>query len=254
MKNILAKRELSKLGQFVDPETLFAFDFDGTLAPLARDPRAAQLRKSTLRLLTRLAQRYPTVVISGRPRADVLARLNGVPVRAVIGNHGLEPSPDAARYHGLVKKWLPQLREALSGIHGLELENKLYSISIHYRRARGRAAARTAIGNAVQALGEEARIVDGKLVVNILPSNAPNKGSALQDIRTAMAAKHTVFVGDDVTDEDVFAANQPQQLLGIRVGRAPASGASHYLAKQADIDHLLKRLLELSAVNDNAGE
>ena len=73
-----------------------------------------------------------------------------MPVRAVIGNHGLEPSPDAARYHGLVKKWLPQLREALSSIHGLELENKLYSISIHYRRARGRAAARTAIGNAVR--------------------------------------------------------------------------------------------------------
>ena len=250
MKNILAKRELSKLGQFVDPDTLIAFDFDGTLAPLARDPRAAQLRKSTLRLLTRVAQRYATVVISGRPRADVLARLNGAPVRVVIGNHGLEPSPDAARYHGLVKKWLPQLRESLSTIHGLELENKLYSVSIHYRRARGRAAARAAIQSAVEALGTEARIVQGKLVVNVLPANAPNKGSTLLDLRAAIHAKHAVFVGDDMTDEDVFTADQPQHLLGIRVGRAPDSGASHYLAKQADIDHLLKRLLELSA-NDN---
>ena len=251
MKNILAKRELSKLGQFVDQETLIAFDFDGTLAPLARDPRAAQVRKSTLRLLTRLAERFPTVVISGRPRADVLARLNGVPVRAVIGNHGLEPSPDAPRYHGLVKKWLPQLREALHPVQGLELENKLYSISIHYRRARGRAAARAAIGQAVQALGSEARIVDGKLVVNVLPADAPNKGSALLDLRAAIQAKHAVFVGDDMTDEDVFGAAQTAQLLGIRVGRASESSASHYLAKQADIDHLLKRLLELSA-NDNA--
>jgi trehalose 6-phosphate phosphatase len=252
VKNILAKRELSKLGQFVDPDTLIAFDFDGTLAPLARDPRAAQLRKSTLRLLTRVAQRYPTVVISGRPRADVLARLNGAPVRAVIGNYGLEPSPDAARYHGLVKKWLPQLRDALASVHGLELENKLYSVSIHYRRARGRAAARAAIESAVQALGTEARIVDSKLVVNVLPSSAPKKGSTLLDLREAIHAKHAVFVGEDMTDEGAAATDQPQHLLGIRVGRAPDSGASHYLAKQADIDHLLKRLLELSPTNDNA--
>jgi trehalose 6-phosphate phosphatase len=143
VKNILAKGERSKLEGFVTKQTLLAFDFDGTLAPIVKDPRAAQLRKRTLRLLTKLAERYPTAVISGRPRADVLARLNGARVQEVIGNHGLEPSPDAPSYHAIVKRWLPNLRESLQDMQGVEIENKLYSLSIHYRLRRARSRAST---------------------------------------------------------------------------------------------------------------
>lgn len=243
MKNILGKRELSKLGEFVTPETLVAFDFDGTLAPLARDPRAAQLRKSTARLLGRIAERYPTAVISGRPRADVLARLSGAKVRAVVGNHGIEPSPDAPRYHALVKEWMPVLRDALKDLQGIELENKLYSLTIHYRRSRTKTRARSIIDEALTKLNE-ARVIEGRLLVNVLPANAPNKSSALTHLQEVLNAEHAVFVGDDLSAEEVFAKKQ-EQVLGIRVGRATGSNASHYLAKQADIDSLLKRLLEL---------
>jgi trehalose 6-phosphate phosphatase len=243
VKNILGKRELSKLGEFVTPDTLVAFDFDGTLAPISRDPRAAQLRKSTARLLGRIAERYPTAVISGRPRADVLARLSGAKVRAVVGNHGIEPSPDAPRYHKLVNEWMPLLRDALKDLQGIELENKLYSLTIHYRRSRAKTRARAVIDQALTQL-REVRIIEGRLLVNVLPLNAPNKGNALGTLRSSFNAEHTVFVGDDVSAEEVF-AGQPEQVLGIRVGRATGSHASHYLAKQADIDSLLKRLLEL---------
>jgi trehalose 6-phosphate phosphatase len=243
VKNILGKRELSKLGEFVTPETLVAFDFDGTLAPLARDPRAAQLRKSTARLLGRIAERYPTAVISGRPRADVLARLSGAKVRAVVGNHGIEPSPDAPRYHAQVKEWMPQLREALQGLQGVELENKLYSLTIHYRRSRAKTRARAVIDQALAKLND-ARVVEGRLLINVLPAAAPNKGSALVSLRTSLNAEHAVFVGDDLSADEAF-TQQQDQVLGIRVGRATGSSASHYLAKQADIDSLLKRLLEL---------
>jgi trehalose-6-phosphatase len=81
-------------------------------------------------------------------------------------------------------------------------------------------------------------------LVNVLPANAPNKGSALSTLRNALHAEHAVFVGDDFTAEEVF-AGQADHVLGIRVGRATGSNASHYLAKQTDIDSLLKRLLEL---------
>ena len=243
MKNILGKRELSKLGEFVTPDTLVAFDFDGTLAPLSRDPRAAQLRKSTARLLGRVAERYPTAVISGRPRADVLARLSGAKVRVVVGNYGIEPSPEAPRYHALVKKWMPILRDALQDLQGVELENKLYSLTIHYRRSRAKTRARAIIDQAVAKL-DDARAIEGRLLINILPSTAPNKSSTLINLRTALNAEHAVYVGDDQSAEEVFKA-QKESLLGIRVGRATGSNASHYLAKQADIDSLLKRLLEL---------
>lgn len=246
MKNILGKRELSKLGEFVTPETLVAFDFDGTLAPISRDPRAAQLRKSTARLLGRIAERYPTAVISGRPRADVLARLNGAKVRAVVGNHGIEPSPDAARYHALVKQWLPLLREELKDLQGIELENKLYSLTIHYRRSRAKTRARAVIDQALAKLDGK-RIIEGRLLVNVLPADAPNKSSALMSLRNSLNAQHAVFVGDDLSGEQPVSSERPEQMLGIRVGRATGSSASHYLAKQADIDSLLKRLLELQA-------
>lgn len=244
MKNILGKRELSRLGEYVTPDTLVAFDFDGTLAPISRDPRAAQLRKSTARLLGRIAERYPVAVISGRPRADVLARLSGARVKAVVGNHGLEPSPDAASYHDLVKSWLPKLREEIGQMQGIEIENKLYSLTIHYRRSRAKAKARARIDEALAKLND-ARVIDGRLLVNVLPSNAPNKGSALINLRSSLNAEHALFVGDDTSAEDVFALENRQHLLGIRVGRAANSNASHYLAKQTDIDNFLKRLLEL---------
>lgn len=246
MKNILGKRELSKLGEFVTPETLVAFDFDGTLAPISRDPRAAQLRKSTARLLGRIAERYPTAVISGRPRADVLARLNGAKVKAVVGNHGIEPSPDAPRYHALVKQWLPLLREELKDLQGIELENKLYSVTIHYRRSRAKTRARALIDQALAKL-EGKRTIEGRLLVNVLPADAPNKSSALMNLRNSLHAEHAVFVGDDLSAEEAFASDKPEHVLGIRVGRATGSAASHYLAKQADIDSLLKRLLELQS-------
>jgi trehalose 6-phosphate phosphatase len=245
VKNILAKGEVEPLDRFVQPTTLLAFEYDGALAPVSRDPRAAQPRKRTLRLLHDVAQHYPVAVISGRPRAELLARLNGASVRAVIGNHGLEPSPDAPSYHALVRQWLPVLRESLDGQQGIELENKLYSLSIHYRRARAKNAARSLIEQAIMKLGNTAAANDGKQVVDVVPADAPNKGSALIALRRSLASENAIFVGDEVTAEDVFRGDEGSKLLGIRIGRASASGASHYVAKQTDIDRLLQHLLDL---------
>jgi trehalose 6-phosphate phosphatase len=85
--------------------------------------------------------------------------------------------------------------------------------------------------------------VHGKLVLNVLPADAPNKGNALLGLRHTLHLDHALFVGDDTTDEDVFTIDKPQSLLGIRIGRTGHSKASHYLSTQADIDQLLKRLL-----------
>ena len=71
-----AGREL--LRQFAWSNVLLAFDYDGTLAPIASDPERAALRPTTRRLLSEVARRYPCVVISGRARADAQSRLLGV--------------------------------------------------------------------------------------------------------------------------------------------------------------------------------
>jgi trehalose 6-phosphate phosphatase len=248
VKNILAKAQLNVVKEFTPANTLLAFDFDGTLASINQDPRAAQLRASTRRALAAVAARYPTVVISGRARADVLARLETVPLRAVIGNHGLEPSPDAQKYRDAVKTWLPRLRAALDGREGVEIENKLYSLSIHYRHAKQRGAALDAILEAVAALNGEARVIAGKLVVNLLPTGAPDKGSALCALRRTLQTERMIYVGDDSTDEDAFKLRDSEQLLGIRIGRSANTQAAYYLTKQTDIDRFLENLLELPNV------
>ena len=87
------------------------------------------------------------------------------------------------------------------------------------------------------------RIVPGKLVVNLVPAAAPDKGDALVQLRARYRADTAFYVGDDGTDEDVFALDQPGRLLCVRVGRSRASAAGYYLKHQREIDALLARFV-----------
>ncbi len=80
-------------------------------------------------------------------------------------------------------------------------------------------------------------------MVNLLPTDAPHKGIALERARTRFACDTAIYVGDDETDEDVFALDQPGRLLTIRVGQKRESLASYFLRNQGEIDRLLETLL-----------
>src|SRR3954469_15214073 len=131
MKHLLSPRNLPVLERFAWSRLLLAFDFDGTLAPIVVDPDAAQMRARTRLLLMRVAAHYPTVVISGRTRADTARRLNGVPLREVIGNHGAERGPEDGRGRPGVRRWRLQLEQQLAGLPGVIIEDKGLSLSIH---------------------------------------------------------------------------------------------------------------------------
>ena len=80
-------------------------------------------------------------------------------------------------------------------------------------------------------------------MINLLPRGAPHKGIALERERERLGCDTAIYVGDDETDEDVFALGQPGRLLTIRVGASPSSAASYYLRGQADVDGLMRFLL-----------
>jgi trehalose 6-phosphate phosphatase len=105
---------------------------------------------------------------------------------------------------------------------------------------------RAAVADAVRGL-RGARVVGGAQAVNLIPSSGPDKGTALQRTRRAFACHTAIYVGDDDTDEDAFRSADPGHLLAIRVGTTGASAARYRLRSQADIDLLLKRLVELRA-------
>ena len=242
MRYILARANRDVLQQFACSKMLLAVDFDGTLAPIVADPARAVMRGSTRRLLREAAKEHPCVVISGRARADVLRRVRGTGVAEVIGSHGIEPwhaAPPALR---AVRGWRAELERRLAGLQGVIIEDKGLSIAVHYRRSRERRKAREQIHEAAAHL-DRVRLVGGKLVLNVLPIGAPDKGVALEMARTRLGCDTAVYIGDDDTDEDVFALDQPGQLLTIRVGRKRGSAASYYIRAQAEIDRFLRALL-----------
>jgi trehalose 6-phosphate phosphatase len=244
MRNILARANRAVLERYALSNVLLALDYDGTLAPIVADPRQATMRAATTRLLQAVTRLYPVVVISGRTRAEVQKKLRVVGVNEVIGNHGIESSHGRDPFAGDIRGWVVALQGRLVGWKGVDIESKRYSVSIHYRRSRAKRGALAAILDVAGTLAG-ARIVGGKLVVNLLPHGAPNKGIALQRERERLRCDTAIYVGDDDTDEDVFALDQPGRLLSIRVGRKETSAASYCIPGQTHIDDLLATLAAL---------
>jgi trehalose 6-phosphate phosphatase len=244
MRDILAHANRPVLGQLASASLLVALDYDGTLAPIVDAPEQAWMRASTRALLEQVARVYPCVVISGRAQEDTMRRLRGTGVLEVIGNHGLEPWRRTEAFAARARGFLTALRPRLAGMQGVVLEDKVFTAAVHYRQASSRERARAAILAAAAEL-EAVRVVEGKCVVNLIPHGAPHKGDALEKARQQLGCDAALYVGDDDTDEDVFAIDDPGRLLGVRVGRSARSRAAYYVRDQARVDDLLALLLEV---------
>lgn len=245
MKPFLARENADLLAQLAFCRVLVAFDYDGTLAPIVARPEHARMRPETASLLSKLCELYPCAVISGRSRSDLVRRLAPARVTYVLANQGLELGARPNEFGRQVDAAVMHLQHSLRGVQGIELENKGLSVAIHYRRSRRKRETRAAIARAAANLPQAMRLISGKLVVNLVPAAAPNKGEALEALRARAVADSALYVGDDVSDEDVFSLDQPGRLLSVRVGRSQRSAAAYYLRGQAEIDQLLSALVDL---------
>jgi len=248
MRDILLPRHRATLARFAgtsgEAPVLLAFDYDGVLAPLVRDPAGQRMRRRTCDLLARLARHYPVAAVSGRSWTNTRQLTEGV-APYVVGNHGFEllharrvPPAVLRRVRG----WRRQLEKALAGVPGIYFEDKRSTLAVHYGLARAwRRGERAAYAAANQLTGT--RLVAGKKVLNILPRQFPNKGDALRALLARLELEAALYLGDDVTDEDAFAVGEPL-VLGVRVGPG-RSLAPWRLESQAHVDELLARLLSL---------
>ena len=237
------ERAIAALGR---ARALFAFDFDGTLAPIVRLPSQARMATGLFRRLARLAQLAPVAVISGRSLSDLRPRIPPE-VQLCVGNHGSEAAdadPDADSMRRICRAWVGQLRERLGGDErdGIVIENKGVTISVHYRIARDRKQAEERITRWIEELLPEPRVVGGKFVFNLLPQEARTKFEALVEIAAREAVDTVLFVGDDVTDEIVF-AQAPAHWVSVRVERHRGSRARFYIHDQAAMASLLDSLI-----------
>ena len=177
-------------------------DFDGVLAPIVARPEDAVTPPQTRRELARLAGRYALVsVVSGRPHADVQARL-GVDGIVIVGSHGLELSPEAEEWRGRIRAfaetaaWPPE-----------HVELKGLSVAFHFRDAADeRAAVEQLEELATRAIASGLRARFGRKVLEVLPPVGANKGTAVHRLLTDAGLTQALVAGDDTTDLDAFRA------------------------------------------------
>ena len=207
-------------------------DYDGTLSPIVPDFRAAVISDAMRAAVERLAARARVAVVSGRDAEDVRARV-GLDGIAYAGSHGFDIrlADGSAREAEGAAAFLPaldgaeaRLREGAAAIPGAEIDRKRFDVTLHHRRvADADRLAVERLADAVEAAFPTLRRTRGKMVVQFQPKLAWDKGRAVRWLlaETPLGADGAlpVYLGDDVTDEDAFAA-LPAPGVGIAVGAA----------------------------------
>ena len=237
---------------------LLLFDFDGTLTPFQPDPDVVSLDDEVRGLLAALALKPNSTlgIISGRRLPDLEKRLKIPGEVYVAGFHGLEihtpgeafMHPDAAAATATLRVIAEAIGPHLASLPGVFIEDKVFSIALHFREAEPavRAVAQSRFMDAAREHLDSGRlrVLPGACVVELLPGVSWHKGSALQWIRERIERVHgptfTVYVGDDVTDEDAFRAVGPEGMTISASDRA--SGAEFFVNGPAGVKRLLHSL------------
>jgi trehalose 6-phosphate phosphatase len=248
MTSLFTEVGRASLTRFLMSPVLCLFDFDGTLAPLVSDPALVWLPQSVQQHLQALQQRTPVGIITGRSLHDLQRRLAFEP-DYVIGNHGLEGLPgwqqQAVRHAQTCREWQAALQSRVPDMgKAVWIEDKIYSLTVHYRDASDPHRVEEVLRTAVLSLHPSPRIIAGKGNFSLLPPNAGDKGQAVCQLLALSKRNRALYVGDDTTDEDVFALHHPG-IFSVRVGPTEATAADYVIEDHAAVGHLLTLLLTL---------
>jgi len=236
-------------------ELLVFLDYDGTLVPYTPTPELARPDAALIELLEELARRPHTElhVVSGRGREALEHWLGDLPI-ALHAEHGFwSRSPEAPGWvpaAEITGEWrepaLAILRDITARTPGSLLEVKSVALAWHYRMADQEAGARRANElrlHLSQLLSNQpVEILAGHKVIEIRPYGV-NKGRIVPSLPgERLAATTLLAIGDDRTDEDLFAAVPPEGIT-IRVGPGPTR-ARFRLESVAAVRALLRSLVE----------
>ncbi|MDP6352752.1 MAG: trehalose-phosphatase [Alphaproteobacteria bacterium] len=238
-------------------------DYDGTLTPIVDRPEEAVLASPIQAILARLAARCPVVVISGRDRADVAAR---VAISRIVyaGSHGFDiagpglshpPDPAGADLPALIAATAETLRSDLAPIPGVIVEAKRFAAAVHYRLAAPETvdAVRAVVAAAV---GEQSRlrVAGGKKVFEVRPTVDWDKGRAVSWLLGALGLDADdvvpITIGDDTTDEDAFRALAASGVTILVADRPRRSRARYRLVDPHEVGWFLERLADMLTDRD----
>jgi alpha,alpha-trehalase len=251
-----ALEQWNKISEQQEDNPIVVFlDYDGTLTPIVERPELATMSPTMRTAVSDLAQVHPVIIVSGRGRDDV-RELVGLDNLYYAGSHGFDIAGPAGtdvrheigtEYRRELERASRSLQHELSAIDGVLIEDKRFSIAVHYRQA-----AETAVSDIERVVDdvvkEEPQLTKthGKKVFEVRPRIEWDKGKAVLWLLEALdlGSKDVmpVYIGDDVTDEDAFAALKDRG-LGILVANEPRdTHATLYLRDVHEVGQFLQLL------------
>jgi trehalose 6-phosphate phosphatase len=231
-----------------DPaRSLIGLDYDGTLAPIVADPRAARAHPAAVATLRGLAPLVGTLaVITGRPAqaAVDLGGFGAVGGLIVLGHYGWDrwqggmltsrPSPPGVAD---ARARLPRLLAEAGAPDGTWTEDKGHALAVHTRRTADPAGALALLQGPLAGLAAATGLTlePGRLVLELRPAGT-DKGSALTALAAERNAGPILFAGDDLGDRAAFSAVRALRAAG-HPGLTVCSGSAETteLAGQADL-------------------
>ncbi len=237
----LALEQLAEVRARIHGRRIVIFlDYDGTLTPIVERPELAVLSDAMRETLRALADRCTVVVISGRERSDV-AGLVGLDKVIYAGCHGFDIGgpkgmeirhEEGAGYVPIIAQAADELRRRLASIDGVIVENKTYTVAVHFRRVRAENVGRVEHSVETVLAGHPLlRKTFGKMVFELRPNMNWDKGKAVLWLLHALGLDEAgvvpCYLGDDVTDRDAFKALRGKG-ISILVSEHPLPTCADY--------------------------
>ena len=241
-------------------EFAILLDIDGTLLDLAPTPREVWVPPGLAQTLDRLLEKTSgaLALVSGRSLNDI--DLIFAPEQfPAIGGHGAEmrlciDNEAVATHAPPMDKELKRRLAAIAKLSpGILLEDKGYSLALHYRLAPHAEKAIYAAVSLIRADLPNApiEVMPGKCVCEIKHSGFSKASGVLELMNhEPFKGRRPIFIGDDVTDESVFAIMPDLRGLAFSVGRR-AKGVTSHFDEPRDVRKWLALLVE-DAVADRA--
>lgn len=257
-KNKILKKLIPPFIKHPNTSAIFS-DIDGTISMIEKTHQKAYVPEDIKILLDKIRSKYGCLAfVSGR-LVEQAKYMVGIDDVTYIGNHGLEIIEDKTKKIEYTQKDISTNKEIIEelkkidifNIGGIDIEDKRASVAIHFRKALEQANIQ--VDNLYEAISAIAAkynrsLLKGRRVVEIRPSLNITKGTAVRKmLRTHPEIKRALYIGDDITDIDVFRElkswQKTNQTVAVNIGML--SDEADDLIQEKSIDLFFKNITEV---------
>ena len=198
-------------------------DIDGTLSRIVARPEDAYVSETARAALRRLVARLDLVaVVTGREN-EVARRMLGVEGVTYVGSYAIQDGALPPGTASEIARAQAEMEPYLARLPGVRLETKDVSFALHYRNSPDRPGMRRRLIALLEPVAARAgaKLLEGKLVVEVAPLDLPDKGTAFAELLRDASIQGAIFAGDDLADATIFREirrRRAEGLPGLAIG------------------------------------